>query len=746
VLESRGMRLWKVIASLAVLTWGGPTVAETKPLTLERVFASPALSGPTPRAVKLSPDGKWLTSLRPRADDRERFDLWAMDTATGESRMLVDSTKLGTSGTLSEAEKMQRERARIAGTKGVVAYDWAPDSQSILVPVDGDLFLASLDGSVKRLTQSAAGELDASVSPKGGFVSFVRDQNLVVLDRASGKERALTTEGKDTLSWGLAEFVAQEEMHRTKGYWWSPDDSRIAVQRTDESGVAVVSRAAIGADGTKVYDQRYPLAGTANAIVSLHIVKPDGAGALRVDMGENPDIYLARVDWAADGKALYVQRHSRDQKRLDMLKVDPETGASKVLFSETSETWINLHSNLRTLKDGSLLWSSERDGYSHLYRFKNGAWTQLTKGDWMVRDVVGVDEAKGLVWFTGNKDNSRAQQVYAVPLAGGAIRPLISGDPLGWYNASMDKGATRAIISHSDVTTPPRVWLSDMNGKRTAWIEENAVKEGHPFWPYYGGVAIPQPITLLASDGSALDAKLIRPRDAKPGQKYPVLVWVYNGPGAGRQATDGWGSALQQYLAQQGWIIFSVDGRGSPDRGVAFESPLYRAMGKVEVADQLAGVKWLKQQDFVDPKRIAVYGWSYGGYMTLKLLEAAPGVFAAGVSGAPVTKWELYDTHYTERYMGKPGDPLTPDAYERANALGDAAKIKDPLLLIHGMADDNVVFDHSTALMAKLQSEAVPFETMVYPGQTHAVGGPKISVHLWTSILNFLNRTVKNKD
>jgi dipeptidyl-peptidase 4 len=739
------MKTWKFIASLIPLLWGSAAMSG-EPLTLERVFASPALSGPTPRAVKLSPDGKWLTSLRPRADDRERFDLWAMDTATGESQMLVDSTKLGTSGTLSEAEKMQRERARIAGTKGVVSYDWAPDSQSILVPVDGDLFLASLDGSVKRLTQSASGELDASVSPKGGFVSFVRDQNLVVLDRASGKERALTTEGKDTLSWGLAEFVAQEEMHRTKGYWWSPDDSRIAVQRTDESGVAVVSRAAIGADGTKVYDQRYPLAGTDNAIVSLHIIKADGSNSLIVNMGESPDIYLARVDWAADGKALYVQRQSRDQKRLDMLKVDPKTGASKILFSETSETWINLHSNLRTLKDGSLLWSSERDGFSHLYRFKNGAWSQLTKGDWMVRDVVGVDEAKGLVWFTGNKDNSRAQQVYAVPLAGGAIRPLISGDPLGWYSASMDKGATRAIISHSDVITPPRVWLSDMSGKRTAWIEENAVKEGHPYWPYYGDFSIPQPIVLMASDGSALDAKLIRPRESVSGKKHPVLVWVYNGPGAGRQATDGWGSLVQQYLAQQGWIIFSVDGRGSPDRGAAFEGQIYRAMGSVEVADQLAGVEWLKQQDFVDPKRIAVYGWSYGGYMTLKLLQEAPGVFAAGVSGAPVTKWELYDTHYTERYMGKPGDPMTPDAYELANAMEKAPDIKDPLLLIHGMADDNVVFDHSTALMAKLQSEAVPFETMVYPGQTHAVGGPKVSVHLWTSILNFLNRTVKNKD
>jgi dipeptidyl-peptidase 4 len=223
-----------------------------------------------------------------------------------------------------------------------------------------------------------------------------------------------------------------------------------------------------------------------------------------------------------------------------------------------------------------------------------------------------------------------------------------------------------------------------------------------------------------------------------------VLVIVYNGPGAGRQVTNTWGGALNQYLVDQGWAVFSVDGRGSPDRGVAFEGQLYRAMGSVEVQDQLAGVAWLKQQPFVDPQKIAVYGWSYGGYMTLKLLEAAPGVFAAGVSGAPVTKWELYDTHYTERYMGNPKTDAA--AYAKANVLGASEKIADPLLLIHGMADDNVVFEHSTALMGKMQGNAQRFESMVYPGQTHRVGGPKVSVHLWTSILDFLNRNVKNKD
>lgn len=734
------MNKWMIVASAAPLMLSAPAMAD-KTLTLDRVFASPAISGPTPREVKLSPDGKWLTSLRPRAEDRERFDLWAIDTATGKSRMLVDSLNLSTSGEISEAEKMQRERARIAGTKGVVAYDWSPDSQSILVPVDGGLFIAALDGSVKRLTQSAEGELDATVSPKGKFVSFVRDQNLIVIDRASGHERALTNDGGGKLSWGLAEFVAQEEMDRARGVWWSPNDKQIAVARVDETGVAVVSRAAIGAEGTKVYDQTYPIAGTANALVELWIMAADGTSRIKVDLGTDKDIYLARVDWAADGKTLYVQRESRDQKRLDVLGVDPSTGQSRILFSENSKTWVNLHNNLRTLKDGSLLWSSERDGFSHLYRIIGEKWIQLTKGAWMVRDVAGVDEAKRIVYFTANRETPLEQQLYSVPLNGGMVHQIT---PNGWWHgATMDKGATRAIIYRSNASQPPQFYLARSDGKRIAWIEENAVAGEHPYAPYFASHVAPIFSTLKAVDGSILYTKLLTPR-LEIGKRYPVLMQVYGGPGAGRQVTNTWGGALQQALVKQGWIIFSVDGRGTPDRGVAFEGQIHRAMGGVEVSDQLAGVEWLRKQKFVDQNKIAVFGGSYGGYMTLKLLEAAPGVFAAGVSLAPVTKWGLYDTHYTERYLGDPKSDAM--AYTKADALGQADKIVDPLLIVHGMADDNVIFEHSTALMAKLQSQAVPFETMVYPGQTHAVGGPKISVHLWTSILNFLNRNVKNRD
>jgi dipeptidyl-peptidase 4 len=709
-------------------------------LTLERVFQSPALSGPTPRTLKLSPDGRLATLLRNRADDRDRFDLWAVDTSTGQARMLVDSLKIGSGGEISEEEKMRRERARIAGTKGITAYAWSPDERVILVPIDGDLYLAGLDGSVRRLTETNATELDAQVSETGRFLSFVRDKNLFVTDVAGGAERQLTSDGGGTLSWGSAEFVAQEEMGRDTGHWWSPDDRYLAVARVDESQVEIVTRAAIGAEGTKLFEQRYPVAGTANALVDLYVMAPDGSGKVKVDLGDNPDVYLARVDWTADGKALLVQRQSRDQKRLDMLRVDPATGRSSILFNETSKSWINLHDNLKPLRDGSLIWSSERSGFSHLYRWDRGRWRQLTRGDWEVAEVAGVDEQARRVYFTGTLDNPDEQHLYWVSLEKPATPVRVT--EASWNNsAEMDKAATRALIFRSNPNHPNQVYLADAAGKRLAWVEENRLDASHPYAPVLDSHLAPTFGALKAADGTEIPYKMLSPK-REPGSRYPVFVQVYAGPSGG-QVTRAWGkdAPLHQYLADRGWIVFSVDGRGTPRRGRQFADQLHLALGSVEVEDQLAGLNWLKRQDFVDPERIAIYGWSYGGYMVLKLLEEAPGAYAAGVAGAPVTRWELYDTHYTERYLGNPA--LDPKPYQAASALEEAGKIADPLLILHGMADDNVVFENSTALVARLQGAKRPFDLMVYPGATHAITGEGRQIHLWATIENFLDRTVK---
>ncbi len=734
------------IAAAAMTVAAIPATAQQQPqqrLTIERIFASPSLTGPAPRALKLSPDGKLVTLLRNRPDDRQRYDLWAIDTATGASRMLIDSKKLGSGAALSEAEKMQRERARIGSLTGIVSYNWAPDGRHILVPLEGDLYLADLNGGVQRLTNTPDSELDATVSATGRFVSYVKDQNLHVVTLAGGADRAVTTGGGGPISWGVAEFIAQEEMGRNRGHWWAPSDRRIAVAYVDESKVEVATRASIGAEKTTTFEQRYPRAGTANAVVDLYLMNPDGSGRVKADLGDNPDVYLARVDWLPDSSAVLVQRQSRDQKGLDVLRVDAATGKSTLLFTERSPTWINLHNDLHVLGDGSLIWASERSGFQHLYRWNKGRFTQLTSGDWATDGVAGIDEQAGNLFFAGFMDDTTERHLYSLDYRRKGAKPVRLTVPGTSNSAVMDEAARHALITSSSAAQPHQVYLANAAGQRIAWIEQNAVAGDHPWAPYAAAAAKPRYGRLTAADGKTqLDYFLLLPPGLKPGQRAPVFFNVYGGPTA-RDVEKGFVKPMDQYLAQQGWIVFEVANRGEEGRGTAFQKPAYRALGGVEVQDQLAALKWLKGQPFVDPERVGVYGWSYGGYMVLKLLEAAPKAFAAGVSGAPVTRWELYDTHYTERYMGNP--VTDPEPYRKASALEDAEKITDPLLIIHGMADDNVLFENTTAMMARLQEAKRPFEVMVYPGRTHSIGSGNAGVHLWETIERFMNREVKNK-
>jgi dipeptidyl-peptidase 4 len=425
-----------------------------------------------------------------------------------------------------------------------------------------------------------------------------------------------------------------------------------------------------------------------------------------------------------------------------MLRVDPVTGKSSVLFSETSPTWVNLNDNFKPLKDGSLIWSSERSGFSHLYRWNAGRWTQLTRGDWAVEEVAGVDEKAGRVYFTGTAETPIEQQLYWVSyVSPGKPARVTEG---GWYNkAVMDKGATHALVTRSNPKQPSQTYLADAAGRRLAWVEENALTAAHPYAPYIDSHRVPTFGSVAGPDGSKLYYRMLTPA-LVPGKRYPVFFFVYGGP-HGQQVTDAWYGALplHEALVDQGWIVFTIDNRGTNRRGTKFESAVYRSMGDAEVADQLAGVEWLKRQPFVDPAKVAVMGWSYGGYMTLKLLEKAPGVFAAGAAVAPVTKWELYDTAYTERYLGNPS--VDPKPYQASDALDEAVKIRDPLLLVHGMSDDNVVFQNSTELYARLQQNKVPFQMMTYPGATHAIAGEGPQTHVWTTIMRFLDDKVRGK-
>ncbi|MEL6876978.1 MAG: DPP IV N-terminal domain-containing protein, partial [Pseudomonadota bacterium] len=465
-------------------------MSEGPDLTFERVFASPSLNGPTPRQAKLSPDGRYLTVLRNREDDLERYDLWGFDRETSEWTMLVDSEKLGTGRELSEDEKMQRERARVGNLKGIISYQWSSDGSGVLVPLDGDLYLAKLDGEVTRLTDTEESELNPKLSAKGKYVSFVRDRQLWV-GEVGGEAAPITPKEGNTIRWGEAEFVAQEEMSRLDGYWWEPNDLRIAVQRTDEARVGIVTRAAIGATGTKVFDQRYPVAGSDNAVVELFVMDPDGGNQVKVDLtsNQNPDhynaedptdFYIARVDWGPDD-FLYVQRQNREQTVLDMLKVDPATGESEVWFTEKSareDYWINLSDNYRFLKDGNLLWWSERDGYGHFYRVTGyetvidnddltlveSTVSQLTSGTSPTTELVGVNEATGDFFYQAT-NGVLTQQIYRAKLSG-TSEPQLLTDTAFTHSASMDKAGKTLLISRSSHNQPTQSYIADQAGKR----------------------------------------------------------------------------------------------------------------------------------------------------------------------------------------------------------------------------------------------------------------------------------------
>ena len=737
-----------LFASLALMV-ASTSTAYAEKLTLEAITGPLPLSGPTLMKPKVAPDGSQVSFLRGKDADRNQLDLWTYDIGSGQTHLLVDSkVVLPGDESLSDEEKARRERQRIAAMTGIVDYQWSPDARTLLFPLGGELYLYDLGkqgrAAVRQLTQGEGFATDPKLSPKGGFVSFIRARNLWVIELSSGRQVQLTHDGSDTIGNGVAEFVADEEMDRHTGYWWAPDDSAIAFARIDESGVPVQKRPEVYADRTELIEQRYPAAGDPNVQVRLGVIAPRADAAPRwVDLGKDNDIYLARVDWR-DPQHLTFQRQSRDQKVLELVETTLGSGAQRTLVRETSRTWVPLHNSLRFLADGSLLWSSERSGFQHLYRIDTeGRAHALTQGDWPVDELLAVDEKAGQVYFRAGTQSARESHIHRVSLQGGASEQL-SKVP-GMHSASFARNASVYVDTWSNSTTPPQIELFRNDGSRIATLVQNKLDDPqHPYARFRDAQLPVEFGTLLAADGrTPLEYSITKPAGFDPARRYPVAVYVYGGPAA-QTVTNAWpgrGDHLfNQYLAQRGYVVFSLDNRGTPRRGRDFVGALYGRQGTVEVEDQLRGVAWLKQQPWVDGARIGVQGWSNGGYMTLMLLAKASDAYACGVAGAPVTDWGLYDSHYTERYMDLPARNAS--GYEQARVLTHIEGLRSRLLLIHGMADDNVLFSNSTALMSALQKRGRTFELMTYPGAKHGLSGAD-ALHRYRLAEDFLGRCLK---
>lgn len=711
-------------------------------LTIERIFESPSLDGNAPRDLKVSPDGQRVTFLKGKASDYDQLDLWEYNVASGKTQMLFDSQELLPGDqALSDEEKARRERMRLSGT-GIVSYEWSADGSALLFPLGGDVYYHRLgEKGARQLLDTDTFETDIKLSPKGTYISFIRDQNLFIKNIATGEERAITTEGGGNIKMGMAEFVAQEEMGRMTGYWWAPDESYIAFAKVDESPVEVITRSEIYADDIKMIEQRYPKAGTANVNIELAIENIQTKERQWVDLGKEKDIYLARGKWMPDSQTFTYQWQSRDQQKLELRAYNVQSESQKTLLSETSDTWVNLHDDLHFLKQNNqFIWASEKDGFKHLYLFgQDGKLVrQLTKGDWVVEEVRAIDEDKGVIYFTGRKDTPLESHLYSVTLKGGDISRISERE--GFHEINFAADGSIYVDEFSTANRPPQVSLHQASGKQITWLEENKLDNDHPLTPYLDSWSEPEFGTLTTPDDATLYYRLYKPEDTST--KRPAIVFLYGGPHA-QVVTNKWGGnrgLLMQYWVDQGYVVFSVDNRGSNYRGKGFEDPIYKKMGTVEVDDQVEGVKFLRSLDYVDPERIGVHGHSYGGYMTLMTMFKAGEYFKAGVSGAPVTDWRLYDTHYTERYMGNPAKD--DDAYTNSSVFPYADGLKGPLLIYHGMADDNVLFTHSTRLYKHLQDMAKPFETMDYPGKKHSIRGKQTGTHLYKTITNFFNRNL----
>jgi len=735
------------LAAQAPFTAAVAQSADPAVLTPERVFANPSLSGPVARGVSLSPDGELVAFLRSREDDVDVLDLWAAPTGDGEPFKLIDARALvPDAGELSEAEKARRERMRIS-QRGVVEYSWDEQGRYILAPLEGDVFLAErAGGAVRRLTETEADEIDAKVSPKGNFVSWVRDQDLVVYDLAAGTEAEVTTDGDGLITWATAEFIAQEEMDRDTGYWWSPDERYIALQRTDESTVDVVPRLDITGGGASVIEQRYPRAGRPNAVVELYVQDRQSGQRTKVDLGTNTDIYLARVNWSADGRTLYVQRQSRDQKRLDLLSVDPATGASRVIVTQRSDAWVPLTNDFRALEDGTFIWSSEETGWRHLYLYNREGrrLRAITRGAYPIKGLNGVNQTTGEVFFTASMRDGRElpieQQMFRASLRR-TVTPVAVTPAGGWWGASMNRTGTAYVGNYTDLNTPAQSGLYRADGTFVRWIEENRLDESHPYFPYVsrrGQVTFGE----LESHGETLVWQMTTPPGFDPTKTYPVVMQVYGGPSGGG-VRRGWQSATNQLLTEAGYIVFRLDNRGEGDRSTAFKQALYLKMGQPEIEDQVLGANYLRSLPFVDDDRISAMGWSYGGFMTLHMLTEPEMGLTSAISGAPVTDWSLYDTHYTERFMSTP--EANAEGYAASDVVDQLDQSTGRLLLLHGMADDNVIFENATRVIDALQAKSVPFEMMLYPGQRHGIRGNERQLQQWRTYLDFFDRTIGSR-
>lgn len=593
------------------------------------------------------------------------------------------------------------------------------------------------DGTLSKLTDSEGKQQYAELSPIGDRAAFVRDNNLFWVDLETGEETQITEDGVfNKVINGAADWVYEEEFGFAKAWFWSPDGNRIAFYRFDEERVQEFFMTGWGDLYPEKISFKYPKAGEKNSIVSIHVYQLDSGETVSMDIGEETNQYIPRINWTRDNNLLAIRRMNRLQNKQDLLFANASTGNTDIIITEESETWLDVHDNLYFLNNGEqFITTSDRNGYNHvyLYSMQGKQLEQITKGNWDVTNLIGHHEKTYRLYFVSTEESPLERHLYSIRIDGKRKNKLT--EEAGWHNINMSRDFQYYIDTWSDYNKPPVVSLYRDSGRKVRTIEENSELSSHLDEYSY----LEKEFMKFEVNGAVLNAYMIKPTEFDENEKYPVLMYVYGGPGSqtvNRRFGSGQRPMWHQYLANHGYIIISVDNRGTGGRGRDFKKQTYKWLGKYETEDQIAVAKKLADLPYVDEKRIGIWGWSYGGYMSTLSLAEGNDVFSTAVAVAPVTDWRFYDTIYTERFMQTP--QLNAEGYDAGSPLKKAGQIKGNYLLIHGTADDNVHYQNSIEMIDALVKADVDFETMIYPDKNHGIHGGNTRRHLYRHMTNFI--------
>ena len=715
-----------------------PSVSQTpstdqpkQPLTIETIFAEGGVTGRPPEAVQWSPDGRKLTFVQ-RDDAGMHGELWYVDAATGEKKVLVSEAKLGSLAPDANKIKDEREKERVTRYH-VAAYVWSPDSKTLLFNASGQLWIYSLENGVAvQFTSSPDASENPKFSPDGNSVAFLRKHNLYVQPVASQGGKALTDDNDENILNGEVDWVYAEELSVRSNYFWSPDSKEVAFLQMNEKQVPTYPITDWLPTHPKLDQEKYPKAGDPNPVVRLGVISAKGGKPKWISLTSDSDIYIPRFGWVREG-ILWAEVLNRAQDTMDLYFIDAKSGHSRKVLAESSpDSWVDVNDVFRVLKSGDrFLWPSWRDGHTHLYLYSFDKQNplgadaklerQLEKGDYEVESVEAVDG--NAVYLMANQGDYRSRGVFSVKLDGTDFHRL--SPPEGWHTASFAEDGKHWLDRSSAAIAPPQWSLCSVGGPCSKVWESRSVAD-------YGLVA-PKFLDFKAEDGTTLYGQLLLPAGA-PAGKIPVVVYVYGGP-AGQLVVDQWGGTtalFHQFLLRKGFAVFTVDNRGTPNRGRAFSAAIRHQYGAIELKDQLAALNQLfPQYPQLDQERVAIWGWSGGGSMTLYAMTHSD-VFKAGVAVAPVTDQRNYDTIYTERYMGLPKDNAK--GYDDGAMTKTAAQLRGALLLVHGTSDDNVHFQNSIQMIDALVKADKPFRLMIYPNKTHGIAGKAAQTHLFQLI------------